>query len=392
MKLLDISPVGVFLIQEGKIIYGNPKLIKLMSYDNLDEATGKPATEFIHPDFQKPAINRIAYGLKHIGTEIEPLIEKFVKKDGTLLDVIVVSSSFMYKNKPTIQGYVFDITEQLQMEKELKEKNRRLVEQQKELIDAKNKALAADKLKSAFLANMSHEIRTPMNSIIGFSTLLAQNKQSEEEKLYSNMINSSCNTLLRLIEDIIDISKIEAGQMSISKGEHSINSILNELYYEYDTLNKNSDITFELSVPGKNDDIILYTDGIRLKQVLSNLLSNAFKFTDKGKIEFGYKLINTGKDEAIEFFVKDTGIGISQNDLKVIFDRFIKVAKSESKIYSGTGIGLAIAKNLVDMLGGSLDVISKPGQGSSFFVRFPVSKDGSPVDPLKEAAKTKSEK
>lgn len=374
-KLLDLSPVGVFLNQKGKIIYSSPKLIELLGYSNLEEIKGRLATDFIHPDYQEVALKRMIPALQNIGTKIEPLNEKFIKKDGSIIDVIVVSSSIIYMKKPTIQGYVFDITKISKLENELKIRNQKLTEQQEELIEARNKAMTADKLKSAFLANMSHEIRTPMNSIIGFSSLLIQNTTSDEDRQYANMINDSCNTLLRLIEDIIDISKIEAGQLSIIRNNHNINDIITELHYKFNsTYNINKNLSFKATIPDGRNNPVMYTDATRLNQILSNLLSNAFKYTEKGGIEFGYKILSSGKNEEIEFFVKDTGIGIKKDDLDIIFDRFVRVAKSDSRIYSGTGIGLSIVKNLADMLGGSIKVISELEEGSSFYVKFPLQK------------------
>ncbi len=375
-KLLDLSPVGIFLNTEGKIIYGNTKLLELLGYLDIEEVKGRPATDFIHPDYQGLAKERIMYALQNVGTKIEPLEEKFIKKDSSVIDVIVVSSSIIYNKKPTIQGYIFDITKKLQLENELKIRNQELINHQQELIEARNKALTADKLKSAFLANMSHEIRTPMNSIIGFSSLLILNTESKEDRQYANMINDSCNTLLRLIEDIIDISKIEAGQLSIIKNNHNINDIITELHYKFNsTYNNNKNLSFKATIPDNHNNPMMYTDATRLNQILSNLLSNAFKYTEKGEIEFGYKILSSEKKEEIEFFVKDTGIGIDKNDLDIIFDRFIRVARSESRMYSGTGIGLSIVKNLTNMLGGSIKVISKLEEGSSFYVKFPLQKN-----------------
>ena len=368
-KLLDISPVGVFMIQEGRIVYSNYKLISLLGYEKLDEVYMRHVLDFIHPDYHKLAVSRIGKMLKNPGTEVEPLEEKFVKKDGSYIDAIVVSASVIYMDKPTVQGYVFDITEMLRYEGELKKMNIELLNKQDELIKAKNKAMEADKLKSAFLANMSHEIRTPMNAIVGFTSLLIQKYDSEEDKMFTNIINSSCDHLLNLIDDIIDISKIEAGQLKIIKETFSINDILSTVFLKYDSINNKPSVKLELVIPETYEDVKIHSDKVRLDQILSNLISNAIKYTDAGKVEFGYKL----KDESVvEFFVKDTGIGIDKNDVNIIFDRFRRIDIPGDKIYRGAGIGLAIVKSLVDMLGGKISVESELGKGSCFYVSFPV--------------------
>jgi len=365
-KLLDISPVGVFLIQKERIIYSNYKLLELLGYDDLNEGIGRPAIDFLHPDCHKIAIKRMEKMMQQTGTEVEFQEQKFIKKDGAIINAIVVSVSMIYMKKLTIQGYVLNITDRIKQEKELKLINCQLRAKQKQLIVARDKARSADKLKSAFLANMSHEIRTPMNAIIGFSSLLVQNKQSEEDRKYVEIINNSCSILLTLIDDIIDISKIDAGQLNIVKDTHLVNSIVKELYDKFNTT-KNI-VSFELDISDNSEKTVIYTDAVRLKQILSNLLSNAFKFTEKGSVKFGYEI----KDKTIEFFVKDTGIGIGKDDVNIIFDRFRRTANSKAKIYGGTGIGLAIVKELVTLLGGSIRVISKPQIFTCFYINFPL--------------------
>ncbi|NPA35654.1 MAG: PAS domain S-box protein [Chlorobi bacterium] len=370
-SLLEISPAGVYMIQEGKVIYSNPKLIELLGYNNLDEITGRPVTDFILPKYHHIARKRMALALQKIGSKINPLEETFVKKDGSTINVIVVSSSMIYLDKPTIQGYVFDISRILKLKKKLKKRNKKLLKQKKELIKARNEAMKADRLKSAFLANISHEIRTPMNSIIGFSSLLAQDTKSPENKQYADIINDNCNILLNLIEDIIEISNIETEQVKITNDNYHINEIIDNLYYKFNNTFEHKNIQFIRTKP--ESDIVMYTDDQKLSRILSNLLSNAFKFTEKGKIEFGYRVINSDDYNEIEFFVTDTGKGINSSDAELIFDRFTKLSETDSKIYSGTGIGLNMVKKLTDMLGGSIRVESRLNEGTAFFIKFPLN-------------------
>ncbi len=235
-------------------------------------------------------------------------------------------------------------------------------------IREKKKAEQSDRLKSVFLANMSHEIRTPMNSILGFSQLLNGNITDEEKNTYSRIIRESSESLLGLIEDIIDISKIEAGQVEIITGEYDIHYAFEDLYASFSQILKNQSkehIRFRYDTGQR--ELILKTDLLRFKQILTNLLSNAVKFTDEGFIHFGYSI----EHDYIKFFVKDSGIGIIPENINTIFDRFSKTEKIQNKIYRGTGIGLTICRNLVELLGGKIWVESVYGQGSTFYFTLP---------------------
>ena len=248
-----------------------------------------------------------------------------------------------------------------------------------ELKMAKEKAEESDKLKSAFLANMSHEIRTPMNAILGFSTLMRTRVLTEEKrKDYIDLINSNCRQLLRIITDIIDISKIEAGQISIFNKNFNLNKMLQELYLNFssqiEAMQKPIELVFKVGLTNEYSSV--YTDKVRLEQILSNLLANAIKFTDRGKIEFGY-FIDRRSD--IVFYVKDTGIGMTQEEQNVIFDRFRQVSSSYNKIYGGTGLGLTISKGLAEKLGGKIWVESEIEVGSTFYFNI-AYKPGIPVE------------
>jgi PAS domain S-box-containing protein len=247
---------------------------------------------------------------------------------------------------------------------------------EQDLIKAKEKAEESDKLKSSFLANMSHEIRTPMNAIIGFSQLLSDPETSEDERNhYINLIQNSGNDLLGLIDDIIDISKIEAGQIKIFKSQYFVDNILLELYDSYSeylkTKKNKKDLKLIYNRPKGGHHIVIYTDIDRFKQIIRNLISNAIKFTDAGSVEFGFTVDYNKQYSNIRFYVKDTGIGISKDKLDVIFESFRQASVSDTKIYGGTGLGLAITKRLVEILGDEIWVISIPGRGSTFYFTIP---------------------
>jgi PAS domain S-box-containing protein len=241
-----------------------------------------------------------------------------------------------------------------------------------ELIASKEKAEESDRLKTAFLHNVSHEIRTPMNAILGFSVLLNEPGVSEAERhQYTDIIFQSGNHLLSIINDIVDLAGIESGQVKLNMSRINLNTALERLYDQFSYQKHPDKIILILETSPALKDVEIVTDGTKLIQIISNLINNAFKFTVKGKISFGYEL----KDEVVEFFVKDTGIGIPAQHLSSIFNRFYQVDNSKSRQYSGTGLGLSICKAYVELQGGKIWVSSKPDQGSEFRFTIPNKKD-----------------
>ncbi len=236
-----------------------------------------------------------------------------------------------------------------------------------ELMFAKNKAEESDRLKSAFLANMSHEIRTPLNAIMGFSGLLKDVYQtSEKTDEYVEIIESSGQQLLTIIDDILEISRIEAGQISISPATININKVMRETYQVYSRQANLKNLKLLLLDDYRNDFYTI-TDENRLKQILSNLLNNAIKFTPQGKVQFGYKI----EEDDIRFYVIDTGIGLSREDVDIIFKSFRQVESGSTRSYGGNGLGLSISRALVEKLGGTMSVESERLKGSSFSFTIP---------------------
>lgn len=238
--------------------------------------------------------------------------------------------------------------------------NQKHVEYEQTLIDAKEKAESADQLKSTFLANMTHEIRTPLNAIVGFSDLLSFETDPELRETYIGLIKSNNELLLRLVNDVLDISKIESGMVTFACTDIFLPSLMNEIYSVMQ-LRKPDGVTLILD---PCPDIIYRTDKNRMSQILSNLLTNAIKHTTHGSIRFGY----TQKGDYLHFYVSDTGSGIPEKDLQNIFVRFVQLKGSSN----GIGLGLAICKGLVNKMGGEISVSSKLGEGSTFEFTLPL--------------------
>jgi signal transduction histidine kinase/CheY-like chemotaxis protein len=248
-----------------------------------------------------------------------------------------------------------------------------LYESEEELLKAKLRAEESDHLKSIFLANMSHEIRTPMNSIMGFSSLLGENDLSEESKIqYIDIIKSSSSRLLQLINDIIDLSKLEARQLSVNLTECSISDILMKSvksFKQSDLLLKKPEIELILNLPPDHEKIKFLTDGLRIQQVLDNLLTNAIKYSVHGIVETGFSIKETGGEKNIEIYVKDTGIGISPEMTEMVFERFRQV--EEGRFHEGAGLGLSISKGIIELLGGKIWFTSEVNAGTTFYFSMP---------------------
>lgn len=241
-----------------------------------------------------------------------------------------------------------------------------------ELINAKRAAEAANIHKNYFLANMSHEIRTPMNSVLGFSKLLKDENLCATDRLkYLEIIDSNSKQLLNLIDDIIDVAKIESNEIKMIYKECHIPNLINNLKITYNKLKdtkQKEDLTFKTHIPKNCEDLAIITDGQRLEQVLSNLLNNAFKFSEKGTIDFGFEV----KHGNLLFFVKDEGIGIQKSKLLEIFERFKQINYENNAKYGGTGLGLAICKGIITLLGGYINVTSEYGTGTLFEFTIPL--------------------
>lgn len=290
---------------------------------------------------------------------------------------IIIGETDVYESHGVLSGRTFEISHtgmmyrnqkaMLEIFQDISERK----ESEAELIRAKEKAEESDMLKTAFLHNISHEIRTPMTAIVGFSALFGEPDIDEKARTsYIEVIMQSSNHLLSIITDIVDISNIEANLIKTAKNEININSVLKSLYNQFipKADEKKIELSFESGL--SDSDAIILTDNTKLTQILTNLVSNALKFTDKGQVRIWYSL----KDKYLEFGVSDTGIGISNEHHNRVFDRFYQIQSGITRLYEGTGLGLAISKAYVEHLGGKIWLLSEPGVGTTFFFTIPFKK------------------
>ena len=358
-QLFDMANDAIYLWELGE----NDKVIGcLQSNDAVRQLTGYSQSELYHINPFDLLASSYSSG------ERKDIEQQFLKKSASfkasfktkkgIIPLEVNTRRFQMNSRQVIIAIARDVSDRQAFEEKL--------------IEAKNKAVESEQLKSAFLANMSHEIRTPMNAIVGFSELLSQDVMEEGEvKMYANIIFKNSMHLLNLIDDIVDYSKIEANQVFIVNNTVNINELLSDLSVNMiSILHKSSknhiDILTHTPLTDKEATIIV--DGTRLRQILANLVNNAIKFTHDGFIELGYDLKSEGM---LEFFVRDTGIGIAVKDQKKVFERFVQL-KDEKVIHpGGTGLGLAICSNLLEKMHGKIYLKSEPDKGTTFYFTVP---------------------
>ena len=356
-KGVEQSPASIEITDlNGIIEYVNPKLCETTGY-LAEEIIGQHARTLKSYEMPDETYNELWETISSGNVWKKELINK--KKDGTLFWELV-SLTAIKNDKGLITNYIA-IKEDIDARKNL----------EAELIRALEKAEESDRLKSAFLANMSHEIRTPLNSIIGFSELLKDpDFEPEEREEFENTIVENGNSLLVIISDIMDFSMLEAQQITIRNEAFSTKKLLNELLNDFSHMANKKGIQIRFNESAMFPDIQINSDIYRIKQILNNLIGNAIKFTHQGYVEIGF----IPNNELVEFHVKDTGIGIDSEYHQTIFERFRQIDTSKTRKYGGNGLGLAITKKLVELLGGTIWVESEPDSYSDFFFTIPINK------------------
>ncbi|MBN2523084.1 MAG: response regulator [Bacteroidales bacterium] len=353
-RAVEQSPALIVITDtKGNIEYVNPKFTEITGY-SLQEVLGKNS-RILKSGYTNKSEYKNLWNTISSGSEWKGIFHN-KRKDGSLYWEEASITSIK-----TPDG---KITHFLAVKSDITEKKKIF----DELIIAKEKAEESDNLKTAFLHNISHEIRTPLNAIVGFSSIIGNSElQAKKRKEFLNVILMSNDQLLSIISGIIALATLEAGQEQILEKETDINELLSNVYEQFRISSIKPEVTFSFHPALPDELAIIYTDPVKLMQILGNLVGNALKFTHKGFVRFGYRLVN----QKLEFFVEDTGIGISPEMHEIVFERFRQIDNSPTRLYGGTGLGLALSKGYVELLGGEIQLKSEPGKGSVFTFVIP---------------------
>ncbi len=376
-----IAHLGTYILDiKNDIWISSDILDSIFGIDSHYDKSIQGWKSIIHPDYIQPLYDYFINEVIVNKTKLDKEYKIIRQQDNEVRWIHALGEVQFNDNHEPIKmiGTIQDITERKKAEEEL--------------IIAKEKAEESDRLKSAFLANMSHEIRTPMNGIMGFAELLKEpNLSGKEQQEFIGIIEQSGTRMLRIINDIIDISKIESGLMTINMSETNINNQLEYIYKFFKPEADQKGIQFSYYKGLSANKSIIKTDTEKIYAILINLVKNAIKFTSNGSIEFGYQLKPVyekipGMSETLfeqfelEFFVKDTGIGIQKEQLAIVFERFRQAEESTNKNFEGSGLGLSISKAFVQMLGGKIWVESTKGEGSTFYFTIPYNDEEKEIE------------
>ena len=403
-SLAESAPIGIIISdKKGQTVFQNSHFTKMLGYTLEDIPTIEHWWPLAYPDdddrrFVQERWNTVLKEASGKDTPVRPVEAIVSCKDGR--DKYI---EFRLTKTDDLDFILFmDITNRKEAEKEILRKNeeyltaneelneglQRIKEINIELEEAKERAEESDRLKTVFLANMSHEIRTPMNGILGFASLLKQAQVSEEQqKKYLNIIEQSGERMLNTINDLIDISRIEAKEVKLYTSDLNLNDAANYLYglFKPDTDDKGLKFNYTLDLKGKTPHVVI--DKEKLYVVFMNLIKNAVKYTDEGEIEFG--IAKSGG--MLECYVKDTGIGIPEERREAIFDRFVQADLNIAQPYEGAGLGLAIVKGYLELMGGDIRVDSSPGKGAAFYFTVPVDSNSFEKDELSASDNSQSQ-
>lgn len=350
--LVENSSDGIFLMNnEGRITYASPATVRVLGYPS-SECEGRLIFDLIHPDDLERSGQYWSDSVSHPGKEVNGTA-RFRHADGSWRDIEALGMNRF--DDPTVEAVVLnyrDITIRRQQETELQA--------------AKTAAESANLAKSEFLANMSHEIRTPMNGILGMTHLALEASSAAEQRSYLELVQSSGNALLSLINDILDLSKIEAGRLELERTPFDLRALLEEIGKSMEWRANEKGLALLVEMPASANGTVL-GDPLRLRQVIVNLLANALKFTERGRVTLRVTpIVATSLKLSLRFSVIDTGVGIAADKQQLVFDKFTQADGSTTRKYGGTGLGLAICAHVVALMDGTIGVESAPDSGSTF--------------------------
>ncbi|MGE5583572.1 MAG: PAS domain S-box protein [Bacillota bacterium] len=359
-KVVEFSPNGIFIQKDGIFVFANQAAAKIYGFAKPEDLYGKRVIDYLHPDYREDVGKKMEQ-LKQENFTVSFRERKILRADGAFIDVEVTATNFNIKEKAAVLVILRDITDKKRGEEELKK--------------AKIAAEEANRAKSQFLANISHEIRTPMNGIVGMVDLLQTTELSPVQQEYLEMLKISSDSLLDLVNDILDISKIEAGKLQLDIVAFNLREVIANAIKVYRVRAQEKGIALTSDI---NPDVpvCVKSDPGRLKQILLNLISNAIKFTEDGTVTVSVVKVGETASSQIQlkFSVKDTGVGIDPSKIGLLFESFSQLDDSTTKRHSGSGLGLAISKQLVKLMGGEIGVASNEGRGSEFFFTITVDK------------------
>jgi PAS domain S-box-containing protein len=375
--LIEQSLVGVYIIQDGRFPYVNPRFAEMFGYAGPDEVIDKVAvSDLVVPEARETVAENLR---RRVSGEVEAINYSFVglRRDGSRMDLEVYGRVMEHEGRPAVIGVLLDVSERKRVEAELEQNRLHLEElvaaRTSELSVAKEVAEAANRAKSSFLANMSHELRTPMNAIIGLAGILQRRYDDPALTDKLDKIAAAAKHLLHLLNDILDLSKIDAERLTLEQLPFRFGSILADVESLVHERVLARQLTFERRIDSRLASLELLGDPLRLQQILLNLVTNAVKFTEHGGVTIAVRSeAETPAAIVLRLSVEDTGIGIPPDAQRRIFEPFEQADSSTTRRHGGTGLGLAICKRLVELMGGGIAVESTPGVGSrfSFVLRF----------------------
>lgn len=347
--LAMVSPVGIFrTLPNGDTTYVNPKWSELSGL-SYEEAMGDGWKRAVHPDDREKL--EVKWQVDLGGKKPSAAEYRFVRPDGTI--IWVMGDAVPEWDNGEIVGYVGTITDVTERKKFVEE-----------IVLAKERAEASNRLKTAFLNNISHEVRTPLNGILGFGELIVDPDLTTEEKnMYLDVLYSSSDRLLKTINDFMDISLIASGNLEVRPELFNLNELMDQLLHGYKSKALAKNLNISVKVPKGSNSYLMDSDTALMKKVLSNILDNAVKFSSTGSIEFGYTI----EPEHLLFYVRDEGVGIAPDKQDQIFENFMQEDPLTTKKFGGSGLGLSIAGGIVKLLGGEIWVESEKGKGSTFY-------------------------